>query len=90
MSLSSYSFDRTSPISKCHVADSGLADVSGLGCAATDQCLAYSGGGTSTTPLAGVKHVLLVMSGKGGVGKSTVTTQLALGKLAGFMCLSLM
>jgi len=30
-------------------------------------------------PLAGVKHVILVMSGKGGVGKSTVATQLALG-----------
>lgn len=26
-----------------------------------------------------VKHVILVMSGKGGVGKSTVSTQLALG-----------
>lgn len=25
-----------------------------------------------------VKHILLVMSGKGGVGKSTVSTQLAL------------
>lgn len=29
--------------------------------------------------LAGVDHVILVLSGKGGVGKSTVTTQLALG-----------
>ena len=29
--------------------------------------------------LAGVEHVILVLSGKGGVGKSTVTTQLALG-----------
>ena len=29
--------------------------------------------------LAGVNHVILVLSGKGGVGKSTVTTQLALG-----------
>ena len=28
--------------------------------------------------LAGVKHTILVLSGKGGVGKSTVTTQLAL------------
>lgn len=29
--------------------------------------------------ISGVKHVILVMSGKGGVGKSTVSTQLALG-----------
>lgn len=29
--------------------------------------------------LPNVKHVILVMSGKGGVGKSTVSTQLALG-----------
>lgn len=28
--------------------------------------------------LEGVKHVLLVLSGKGGVGKSTISTQLAL------------
>ena len=28
--------------------------------------------------LEGVGHVILVLSGKGGVGKSTVTTQLAL------------
>lgn len=28
--------------------------------------------------LDGVKHILLVLSGKGGVGKSTVSTQLAL------------
>ena len=29
--------------------------------------------------LSGVDHVILVLSGKGGVGKSTVTTQLAHG-----------
>lgn len=29
-----------------------------------------------------VKHIILVMSGKGGVGKSTVSTQLALGLVA--------
>ena len=29
--------------------------------------------------LSGVKHVILVLSGKGGVGKSTVATQIALG-----------
>lgn len=28
--------------------------------------------------LEGVKHVILILSGKGGVGKSTVSTQLAL------------
>lgn len=32
--------------------------------------------------LSDVKHVILVMSGKGGVGKSTVSTQLALGLVA--------
>lgn len=32
--------------------------------------------------LTDVKHVILVMSGKGGVGKSTVSTQLALGLVA--------
>ena len=29
--------------------------------------------------LAGVKKIILVLSGKGGVGKSTVSTQIALG-----------
>ena len=29
--------------------------------------------------MSGVKHVILVLSGKGGVGKSTVATQIALG-----------
>lgn len=28
--------------------------------------------------LSGVKHIILVLSGKGGVGKSTIATQLAL------------
>ena len=32
--------------------------------------------------LDGVKHIILVMSGKGGVGKSSVTTQLALSLIA--------
>lgn len=31
--------------------------------------------------LKGVKHIILILSGKGGVGKSTVTTQLAFGLL---------
>ncbi|CAG8511169.1 12228_t:CDS:2 [Acaulospora morrowiae] len=30
------------------------------------------------TQLAGIKHIILVLSGKGGVGKSSITTQLAL------------
>lgn len=35
--------------------------------------------------LASVKHVILVMSGKGGVGKSTVAVQLSVGlRNAGF------
>ena len=29
--------------------------------------------------LSGVQHVIMVLSGKGGVGKSTVATQIALG-----------
>lgn len=33
---------------------------------------------SSTSSLDGVKHIVLVLSGKGGVGKSSVTTQLAL------------
>jgi ATP-binding protein involved in chromosome partitioning len=33
---------------------------------------------SNTDPVPGVKHVVLVMSGKGGVGKSTVATNLAL------------
>ena len=34
---------------------------------------------TSEGNLQSVKHVFLVLSGKGGVGKSTLATQLALG-----------
>ena len=34
--------------------------------------------GADNAVLSGVKRVILVLSGKGGVGKSTVTTQLAL------------
>ena len=37
----------------------------------------YTDDGSSRV-LPGVKHVVLVLSGKGGVGKSTVATQLAL------------
>lgn len=33
---------------------------------------------TQFPPLEQVKHILLVLSGKGGVGKSSVTSQLAL------------
>ena len=36
----------------------------------------YAGEGDG---LSGIGHVILVLSGKGGVGKSTVTTQLAHG-----------
>ena len=48
---------------------------------------------TSPTILPGVDHVILVLSGKGGVGKSTVTTQLALslvqaGKTVSSLCCS--
>uniref|UniRef100_A0A8B9TY93 Cytosolic Fe-S cluster assembly factor NUBP2 n=1 Tax=Anas platyrhynchos TaxID=8839 RepID=A0A8B9TY93_ANAPL len=35
-------------------------------------------GGEQQSNLSGVRHVVLVLSGKGGVGKSTVATQLAL------------
>ncbi|CAB4432393.1 unnamed protein product [Rhizophagus irregularis] len=33
---------------------------------------------TLATHLAGIKHIIIVLSGKGGVGKSSITTQLAL------------
>ncbi len=33
---------------------------------------------TAPNVLNGVEHIVLVLSGKGGVGKSTMTTQLAL------------
>ncbi|RHZ79027.1 hypothetical protein Glove_152g19 [Diversispora epigaea] len=33
---------------------------------------------TKSTHLTGIKHIILVLSGKGGVGKSSITTQLAL------------
>ena len=41
------------------------------------MCVCVTGDGSSGV-LPGVKHVVLVLSGKGGVGKSTVATQLAL------------
>lgn len=37
-----------------------------------------SSSSSSSPSLAGIKHIVLVLSGKGGVGKSSVTTQLAL------------
>lgn len=37
-----------------------------------------SGSGSAPSNLLNVKQVILVLSGKGGVGKSTVATQLAL------------
>lgn len=41
--------------------------------------LYFSAGNMTEKPLSSVKHIILVLSGKGGVGKSTVATQLALG-----------
>ena len=40
--------------------------------------LIYLAGTNLTMSLANIKHIILVLSGKGGVGKSSVTTQLAL------------
>lgn len=55
---------------------------------ATDCRGGYIAGGVCVflfVMLEGVKHVLLVLSGKGGVGKSTISTQLALAfKESGF------
>uniref|UniRef100_A0A803XKQ8 Cytosolic Fe-S cluster assembly factor NUBP2 n=1 Tax=Meleagris gallopavo TaxID=9103 RepID=A0A803XKQ8_MELGA len=34
--------------------------------------------GDGASNLGGVRHILLVLSGKGGVGKSTISTELAL------------
>lgn len=55
---------------------------------ATDCRGGYIAGGVCAflfVMLEGVKHVLLVLSGKGGVGKSTISTQLALAlKESGF------
>lgn len=34
--------------------------------------------GVPAASLAGIKHIILILSGKGGVGKSSVTTQTAL------------
>lgn len=42
-------------------------------------CVGYADNHEAEGVLPGVDHVILVLSGKGGVGKSTVTIQLALG-----------
>ena len=48
------------------------------------KCFRYSK--FSPLVLQNVKHVLLVLSGKGGVGKSTVATQIALSLQHVFCC----
>jgi ATP-binding protein involved in chromosome partitioning len=55
----------------------GIADVSDVAVTWTSPAN-KAPPGTEENPVPGVKHVVLVMSGKGGVGKSTVATNLAL------------